>query len=117
MVCFHALAGTGVVEIKYPFKYHHCMATNCEQLSDTTYFLNRGTTGEIHFSPTHKYFYQVQGQIALCTAAYCDFICWTTKGLFIERVNKDETFIVQILPELKQFFVRYLLPELLTQFV
>ena len=106
--------GTGVVEIKCPFKYRHCMPTNCEQLSDTTYFLKRGTTGEIHLSPTHKYFYQVQGQIALCRAAYCDFICWTTKGLFIERVKKDETFIAQMLPELKQFFVRYLLPELLT---
>ena len=40
--------GIGVVEIKCPFKYCYCMPTDCEPLSDNTYFLKRDPTGEIY---------------------------------------------------------------------
>ena len=58
------------------------------------------------------YYYQVQAQIELCGAKYCDFVVWSENELYIERIypNKDSirnafdkasTFIkVGVLPEL-----------------
>ena len=78
------------------------------------FFLQRDTTGEVHLSTSHKYYYQIQGQIALCNVKFCDFVCWTPKGIFIERILRDNSFIDRIVPQLQLFFSRYLLPELLT---
>lgn len=113
MVCC-SCCGKGVLEIKCPFKYRDYSPTDDPALSDSNYCLKRSPNGTIHLSSKHKYYYQVQGQIALCNAVYCDFVCWTEKGLFIERIKRDEDLITTMLPQLKQFLLDYLLPELLT---
>ena len=113
MVCC-SCCGKGLLEIKCPFKYRDYSPTDDQVLSDSKYCLKRSPNGNIHLSSKHKYYYQVQGQIALCNAIYCDFVCWTEKGLFIERIKRDEDLITTMLPQLKQFFLGYLLPELLT---
>ena len=79
-----ACCGKGVLEIKCPFKYRDYSPTDDLVLSDYKYCLKRSPNGNIHLSSKHKYYYQVQGQIALCSATYCDFVCWTEKGLFIK---------------------------------
>ena len=113
MVCC-SCCGKGVLEIKCPFKYRDYSPTDDQALSDSKYCLKKSPNGNIHLSSKHKYYYQVQGKIALCNTIYCDFVCWTEKGLFIERIKRDEDLITTMLPQLKQFFLNYLLPELLT---
>ena len=61
---------------------------------------------------THDYYYQVQGQLAIFNKPYCDFICWTTIGIFIEQIFKDGNLFDSILPSLKAFFLKYILPEI-----
>ena len=44
-------------------------------LSDRAYFLEKdASTEEIHLSKSHKYYYQVQGQVSICDVGYCDFV-------------------------------------------
>ena len=50
----------------------------------------------------------------MCTnLKYIDFVVWTQKGLFIERIYPDVDFWNQNVPKSKEFFVRGILPELI----
>ena len=108
--------GNGVLEIKCPYKYRSQSPTDEEPLSDKEYCLTKSpSTGAVNLSFHHKYYYQVQGQIALCKVDYCDFVCWTEKGAFIERIKRNDDFInTMMIPQLKSFFIEIMLPELLT---
>ena len=66
-------------------------------------------------SQSHQYYDQVQAQLSICKVQYCDFICWTTQGIFIERIFQDENYLSERIPALKNFFCNYILPEILTQ--
>ena len=39
-----------------------------------------------------NYYYQIQGQLAVCDRAYCDFVCWTPVGMFIQLIERDDHF-------------------------
>ena len=68
---------------------------------------------ELKLQETHNYYYQVQGQMAIWKKQYCDFVCWTTKGIFVQHVEANEQCFEQILPKI--FFYTYFVPELLTR--
>ena len=50
-----------------------------------------------------------------CEKPYCDFVCWTTKDIHMERIKRDEQFFKAISPKLENIFINYVLPELLTR--
>ena len=52
-------------------------------------------------------------QIALFEYTYCDFVCWTTLGLHAERIYYDPEFVGSMMPELDEFFLKVVLPEVL----
>lgn len=33
----------------------------------------------------HAYFYQVQAQIKICHAMFCDFVAWNDRELFVHK--------------------------------
>lgn len=73
--------GKGVLEIKCTYKYRDDLPTSKAALSDHTYFLEKDSSNEeIHLSRSHKYYYQVQGQMSICGVGYCDFVCWPKKA-------------------------------------
>ena len=106
--------GEGLIEIKCTYKYRHDSPTSSSALADHHYFLKDGENGDIHLSSTHQYYDQVQGQLGICDVKFCDFVCWTTKGLFIERIFQDKNYLTSKLPQFRSFFCKYLLPEILT---
>ena len=55
------------------------------KIADNSFFHNF-TGNNAHLKLDHKYFYQVQDQLALCENAYCNFVCWTKNGLHAERM-------------------------------
>ena len=103
-----------LLEIKCPYKYRDQLPTADVALADPGFCLKRNANNEVHLSESHKYYFQVQGQIALCNVTHCDFVCWTNEGIFVERIAKDELLLSNMLPQLRQFFENYMLPELLT---
>ena len=56
---------------------------------------------------------QVQGQLAICERDYCDFVCWTLEGIYIERIIRDFVYFSSIQPSLDIFFRDILLPRIL----
>lgn len=107
--------GDGLIEVKCTFKYRDVIPIADTALSDSNYFLKKHpSSGEVILDRCHKYYYQVQAQLSICNFSYCDFICWTQKGIFVERIEKEDDFLARSLPQLTRFFKEYLLPEILT---
>ena len=49
-----------------------------------------------------------------CTGtAYCDFVVWSEKSIFIERIHPDHEFWSVNVEKAKQFVLKGILPELL----
>ena len=40
----------------------------------------------------HAYYAQVQGQMGVTGAQWCDFVVYTKRGLYVERVSLDVEF-------------------------
>ena len=45
-----------------------------------------------HLKKDHAYYTQVQGQLALTGAEWCDFVVYTHKGLIIQRIYFESAF-------------------------
>ena len=60
---------------------------------------------------THKYYIQIQGQLAICDKQFCDFVVWTAKGLFIQRIYRDKPFLEKVSLKLSEFYVKHFLPK------
>ena len=89
--------GEGLLEIKCPYKHKDIHPTI---ISNTSFYL-KFINGELKLlQETHNYYYQVQGQMAVWKNQYCDFVCWTTRGIFVQRVEANEQCFEQILPKL-----------------
>ena len=58
-------------------------------LSDTEdrqFCLEKQPTGELKLKVSHDYYLQVQAQLSMCGKVYCDFVCWTTASIHVERI-------------------------------
>ena len=95
----------GLLEIKCPYSVR-------EKSPTTASYIEKTQTG-FRLSRKHDYYYQIQGQIAVFDYAYCDFVCWTQKGVFVERIFYDEKLVSNIIPKLNLFFIEAVLPSVL----
>ena len=101
--------GDGVIEIKCPYSIRQF---NPAFVTKSDFFL-KSTVDGMKLSSTHEYYTQIQGQLFVCDQAYCDFICWTPQGIFIERIKKDVAFWEEMQPNLERFFKDVLLPRMM----
>jgi hypothetical protein len=88
------------------------MYTDC--VSDAKFSLHR-VAEAVQLKSTHDYYTKIQGQMAICNKDYCDFVCWTPKGMHVERVAFDASVFTRIRPSLDHYFQSIVLPELLIQ--
>lgn len=103
--------GFGVLEIKCPFS---CTDKSfLEASDDTTFCLGHADDGTFFLKKSHAYFYQVQAQIHLCDADYCDFVVWSQDELTILRIQPDIVFFADVIEKVTKFFKYGVLPELL----
>ena len=102
--------GDGLVEIKCPYKHRDQCPID---VIDKDFCLQPTSGGNVCLSRTHNYYTQVQGQLAICGKDYSDFICWTSKGIYIERITRDPAHFDVIRPKLDNFFRTALMPCIL----
>lgn len=60
--------------------------------------------GQASLKRTHKYYYQVQGQLALSGLQWCDFVTDTHTDFTVERIYRDEEIIQSMRQKLDQFY-------------
>lgn len=103
--------GDGVLEIKCPFTWRFKHPSDA--CSDDNFYC-RLNGDQLALKTSHIYFYQVQGQMALCQRKYCDFVVWTLRGKMIERIYFDPKFWSDCVEKINSFYVRFVLPEMFT---
>lgn len=101
--------GEGLLEIKCPYNIRDMDPRNVQKKG--FYLVHTGDT--VALSRKHDYFYQVQGQMAVCNRSYTDFVCWTPVALHTERVLRDPDFISEMMLKLQSFFIKAVLPRVL----
>jgi hypothetical protein len=80
----------GVVEIKCPYTAR--AITPRQAAMSYSEFCCEIINGKLRLKREHNYYYQVQGQMAIAGVEWCDFVLFTFKGMFIERIRYDESF-------------------------
>lgn len=103
--------GTGLIEVKCPYSIRNCSPAAAD-LPDS-FYLRTDDDGTRKLLRTHAYYYQVQGQMAVCELDYSYFVCWTPCGLHVERIERDPRFFASIKPTLDLFFTKVVLPAVL----
>ena len=72
------IGGIGILEIKCPYKFRNLLPADTAKF-DSKFCLD--THGNI--KENHEYYTQIQGQMSVTSAQYCDFVVWTTKAILI----------------------------------
>ena len=118
--CVHdptSLHKYGVLEVKFPYKYRFesidSAATNADFCLAVVSKSN--TLHCIELKTSHIYYAQVQGQLAITERQFCDFIVYTTKELYIQRIPFDEDFwFRELLPKLTDFYDNCFAPAIVS---
>ena len=100
-ICF------GLAEVKCPHTKFH--VTPLEACSDPNFFLEKFSEGKCRLKRDHAYYAQVQGQIGVTGAKWCDFITYTSKGIYIERIAFDPAYWENLKTELLRYYFEHFL--------
>ena len=60
----------------------------------------------------HNYYYQIQEQMAISCRKWCDFVVYTNKKVSVKRISFEESHWMKMLPKLKDFFTKRMVPIL-----
>ena len=85
-------------------------------LEDKEFYLEKAN-GKIQLKRSHKYFYQIQGQMLCTQLKRVKFVVYSGRNvpLHVVTVTFDENVWLQILPRIEFFFRRAVFPELFTR--
>jgi hypothetical protein len=98
--------GEFLIEIKCPYCKRDCDVNDSLECLHTV-------NNNLELIRTHQYYYQVQCQLLVTGKTFCDFIVWTNKDMFVERIAKNESICIEIGMKSEQFFKVAVLPELM----
>ena len=91
----------GLAEVKCPYTKYH--VTPLDACSDAKFCMEKTSDTECKLKENHPYYAQVQGQMAVTGARWCDFVVYTSKGLYVQRIPFNPEFW----EDLKQKLVSY----------
>ena len=105
---------SGVLEIKGSFR---CKSRSLIEASKegNQFCLQLNKNGCFELDMQHAYFYQVQAQMKLTGADYCDFVVWSPNEFIVLRISPDAEFIAQAIDKVTNFFKLGVLPELVVK--
>ena len=96
----------GVLEIKCPYS-----AKNLT-ISEAVRTIKDISLSDSGLKRNHPHYFQCQGQLLVTGAAFCHYVVYTSKDLFIEKILPDEEVFKEILYKLSSFYAEFALPFL-----
>ena len=103
--------GEGIVEIKCPFTARNMILTYaCTEIRG--FCLKKDCDGNLKLDRGHEYYAQVQGQLMISGAAFCEFIVYTQADMHTENILPDIPFMLDMLRRLSDFFQKFAKPFL-----
>ena len=106
-IVFHEGAGFGLMEVKCSYSKRNI--TPEEACFDPCFYCEM-LDGKFTLKKNHEYYAQVQGQLGVCGAQYCDFVVFTEKGMGIQRITFDELFWTSMTEKLRLFYLQEFIP-------
>ena len=106
-IVFDRDTGYGLIEVKCSFSKRSVAPKDA--CMDESFFCSM-QDGAFKLKMDHVYYAQVQGQLGICGASYCDFVVYTDKGLGVQRVLFNEHFFQDMLRQLEVFFLEHFVP-------
>ena len=82
----------GTAEVKCLYTKHQ--VTPLDACSDAKFCMEKTNDTESKLKVDHPYYAQVQGQMAVTGARWCDFIVYTSRGLYVQRITHDPGFLL-----------------------
>ena len=107
----------GVLEVKCPYKYRFESIDVAATNADFCLAVVDKSDGShcVELKTSHMYYSQVQGQLAITERQFCDFVVYTTKDLFIQRIAFNEDFwLHKLLPKLIDFYDNCFAPAIVS---
>ena len=97
----------GIIEVKCPYLARDMTPAEATgQLKKFCLELSPAT-GELELQQNHDYYHQVQGQLMVTGADFCDFVVYTSKGLNIQRIVPCQQFMEDMFMQLYRFHHGY----------
>ena len=84
----------GIAEVKCPYTKQH--VTPLDACRDENFFMEKISETEFKLKEDHASFAQVQGQMSVTGARWCDFVVYTTRGLYVQRVPFNPDFWTEL---------------------
>lgn len=111
----------GLLEIKCPYsikgqKVNEMEVLHILSIKDKDFCLIN--QDGVRLNKNHKYYAQVQGEMAMMSLPWCDFVVWTaakTNNIFVDRIYFDVEFVSSMLPKLVEFYINHIYPLLNTE--
>jgi hypothetical protein len=100
--------GNGCLEIKSPSTRRDMSAQEIADKGD--YELELNAEGEPTLKRTSKWFHQIQGQMFVCQRVFCDFVLYTKKDIFVERIYLCDEWLNSVLPKILRFYDEFIYP-------
>lgn len=105
--------GKGLVEVKCSYSQRN--ETPYDVASDPNYHLYRDTNDVVKLRVDSPWYVQIQGQLGVCKARWCDFVFYTDMGFISDRIYYDECFFNDIVNKCSSFFDKHVHPALLAK--
>lgn len=100
--------GKGLLEIKCPFKFREMTLQEMVQHQDSC------LDADFNLKLTHPYYTQVQHQMYVTGASFCDFMVWLPSSPCVVTIFPDD-FSTAKVPHLQNFWMQCILPELVSR--
>jgi hypothetical protein len=106
-VCIDSI--TGIIESKCLYAVRDM---KIEQAIEAQHIYLTKEGYNIKINKAHGYYYQVQGQLFVTGAPFCEFIAYTKLDLTVDRVLPDPDFQTTLFKKLCKFYKTYSIPFL-----
>jgi len=101
-----------IIEVKCPFNARNDLISESNCIS----FLQQNKDKSLQLKTSHNYYYQIQGQLAICKKSKCILIVYTFKDLECFEILYNPEFVeTQMFPALEHFYTNVYLPFLTTK--
>ena len=81
---------------------------------NSSQFCLEKTEGGPQLKKTHKFYAQVQGDIAVMGLPWCDFLVWTSakkNNIFVQRISFYEKYVSDMLAKMLAFYEKHIYPH------
>ena len=100
---------TGLIEVKCPYSARDMTLDEAVMNRD---FCLEISNNEKHLRENHHYYFQVQGQLMVSGAEFCDFVVFTRKDFNIHRILPNLQCMQNMLDRLSEFYFTSVKPVL-----